>query len=96
MDNTKEIKHVQDEIKSDKEMINYSDEALKYVQKPIGKAIYEGKKKKQNNCELNEYIECQICGKKYTRWNSGHHKKTQYHLMYEKVNKKMIKLVLDK
>jgi uncharacterized protein with PIN domain len=96
MNKTKEIKQLQDEIKSDKEMINYSDDALKYVQKPIGKAIHEGKIKSNKNIKASDYVECQTCGKKYTKWNSGHHKKTQYHLMYEKVNKKMIKLVLDK
>lgn len=39
-------------------------------------------------------LECPICGKTYTRSNSGHHKKTNYHKMYEKANNKLRKLLL--
>jgi hypothetical protein len=93
MDST--ISKLQKKISEDKNMINYDDDTLKYVQKPIGKALFNNGKKVIRKNDPNEKMTCELCGKSYTRCNKVHHNKTQYHQLYEKINKKMMKLVLN-
>jgi len=90
-----DIKKSQDKIRSD-DMINYDDSTLRYVQKPVGKALYRGRPRKsdEDKGKPNDRIKCNLCGKEFTRSNRSHHNNTQVHLLYKKVNEKMSKLVL--
>lgn len=38
------------------------------------------------NKKYNDYIICNICGKKYTRYNKQKHLKTKYHILFSKFN----------
>jgi len=77
----------------EKEPINMNDEELKYSMKPIGKA-HLNVPKKPRNTKYN-YVKCEICGKEYCTKNSGKHRKTQHHQLYENLNSKLKKLLLS-
>ena len=92
-----EIKKSQQQIKNEDYILNYDDETLKYVKKPIGNALYTGRPKmdEEDKGKPNDKVECKLCGKVFTRSNRSKHKRTQRHKLYEKVNTKMAKMVLN-
>lgn len=79
------------------DIINYEDETLKYVQKPLGKAHFRGRPlmTEEQKGKPSDKIKCTLCGITFIRSNRSHHNKTNRHKLYDKVNKKMAKLVLD-
>jgi hypothetical protein len=91
------INKAKKQIRTKKYVLNYDDDALKYVQKPIGKALRKGKPKmaEEDKAKPTDRLVCELCGKEFVRWNRAHHKKSQRHQLYESVNKKLAKLVLD-
>jgi len=92
-----DIKETKEIISSGKPIIDYDNNSLKYVQKPLGKALYRGRPRKneEDKGKPTDKIKCSLCGNSFTRSNRSHHNKTQRHLLYDKVNKKMAKLVID-
>lgn len=96
MDN--DIKKIHDEIKSDKSITQYDNETIKYLVKPIGKAMLKNKgrpiKDEKDKCNYKDKILCDICGKEYVRSNSTNHKKTNYHKIHLELNKKLINILL--
>lgn len=89
------IIEAQQELKTNKSLPLCDISTLKYVQKPIGKAIYKGRVPKEQYADPKDKINCDICGKTYTRSNKNAHIKTNHHQIYSKMNKKMAKLLLD-
>lgn len=77
----------------EKEPINMDPDELVYASKPIGKSYIQQPKQPQIS-EKPGYLICKICGKEYAAKNSGKHKRTQYHLLHEKMNNKIRCLLL--
>jgi hypothetical protein len=46
-----------------------------YNQSPYSKKYYEKIKD-----TLKEYVDCEICGCRYQKWNKGHHKVSKKHI----------------
>lgn len=69
-------------------------EELKYVQKPVGKALYLNSKIKKETWKNK--IKCNVCGKHYTRSNLTHHRNTEIHKAFDNINKKMMEIFINK
>ena len=84
-------KHVTD----DKNLVDYSSDQMRYVQKPFGKAVYNSKTVvKKEKAHWSDRIKCDVCGKEFTRSARSMHNKTQHHVTYSKLNKKLAELLL--
>ena len=92
-----QINEIQNEIKNGTSLPLCNDDTLKYLQKPVGKALYRGRPKKDidSKAKPNDRVKCDTCGKDFIRSNRSSHKNTKYHQLYEKVNKKMANLILN-
>lgn len=98
-----DIKEIQQNLKKGLSLTTYSEDELRYVQKPIGKALYKSTLQKRgrprinknDKCKPNDKVQCKICNKIYTRSGSTKHKKTQYHQLHEKMNIKLRKVLMD-
>jgi len=91
------IQKSQREIRSGKALFDCDDYTLKYAQRPIGQALRRGRPRMadEEKGQPNDRVICDLCGGKFTRSNRSSHKKTEKHKLYEKVNKKMAKLIFD-
>ena len=98
------MEQVQEELKKGKPIYRMTKQEFDYSQKPIGKAIYKhsiddtkkiGRPKKDDKVNPKDRLECDICGKTYTRSSSTHHKRTQYHQAHLKINKKLRELLIE-
>lgn len=90
------LNNIQDKIKYDKNICQYSVDEMRYVQRPIGKALYVGRPATGSTAFPTDRIKCDICGKEFFRSGRANHKKTKYHLLYEGLNKKLTKILIDK
>jgi hypothetical protein len=94
------ISELQKNIKEGKNLTEYDNETLKYIQKPLGKALYlnleENKTENdgKENAKWNDKLKCKICGRITLRSNQSKHKKTKYHMAYENMNQKIRDLLL--
>lgn len=98
-------KELQEIMKNNKNIENYSDEALKYVQTPIGKAIYKteieekknklGRPKKEERVKWSDRMICPICSRSVLRSNQSSHKKSQYCVAHKRMNEKIRKMLLN-
>lgn len=84
----------QEELKEGKGLGLYDNDTLEYVQKPLGKAIYEQSTKKDIS-KHSDRIKCKVCDKEYVRSNATHHKNTNHHKIYEKMNTKIKNLLIN-
>lgn len=96
----KRIRNIQERLKEGKALTSYSNEELKYLQKPIGKGIYKStigrpRKKEEEKCKPNDRIVCDICNGEFIRSHRWDHNKTKIHQAYLKMNNKIKKLLLD-
>ncbi len=95
-----QINEIQDEIKSGKGISLLNNDTLKYIQKPIGKSIYNNKGRpkidEENKAKYYDKVICKTCGKIFIRSNRNAHKKTKYHQIYLQMNDKLSKLLIDK
>ncbi len=93
-----DISKIQEKIKDDKNIAEYSEEELKYLQKPIGKALYRGRPKidETKKAKATDKIVCEICGKSFFRSGRTKHKRTKFHMLHENMNKKLMKMLVDK
>ncbi len=87
---------IQKNIK-EKELIQCNEEELKYVQKPLGKAIYKGRLKKSDDdkAHWSNKIKCNICNKEFIRSSRTAHNLTNFHKLYMKMNEKLKKILID-
>lgn len=85
------IKEAQENIKKGTQPVNMDVNTLRYLQKPLGKTLYVNGNKKQPR----DLVKCDVCGKIFTRWNRTKHNKTKHHQLYNNVNEKMRKLILN-
>lgn len=58
--------------------------------------LIEAELEKITNKHWSDRITCEICGKVYTRGNVTSHRGTQIHRVYEKANKRLLKLMRGK
>lgn len=84
---------VKKELESGKEILLQSDEALKFVNNPIGKAHFKAGSTNDEKKYLDKIV-CNDCGKTYTRSNKSKHLKTNHHQTYMKINRKWRTLIL--
>jgi hypothetical protein len=95
-----DVRKIQENIKEGKNLAEYDIDTLKYIQKPIGKALYlnsstnEEEKEDKNKAKWNDKLKCKTCGKVTLRSNQSKHKKTKYHMAYENMNNKIRDLLL--
>ena len=91
------MQNIENELKT-KSLALCSEETLNLIQKPVGAAIYKSVTQipKKEKGKYNDKIECEICGKIYTRSNFSSHKKTSYHKIYNELNKKLAKILIKK
>lgn len=84
-------------ILEDKNVVNYTEEEIKYCTTPIGNAIYNhrGRKRKEKKCLPTDRVKCEMCGKEYTRSGKYNHDKTKVHQTYVKLNKKIASVLLS-
>lgn len=93
-----ELQNIQEKLKVDKNISEYTVDELKYLQKPIGKALYRGRPKKDDNdrAKPTDRLKCEVCGKEFFRSGRTKHNQTKHHLLHEKMNKKLMKMLVDK
>lgn len=93
-----DIEQIQEKIKTDKNILKYVEEEIRYLQKPIGSALYKGRPRKPDNekAKPTDRITCEICGKEYFRSGSANHKATKHHIIHQDLNKKLMKILLNK
>lgn len=100
-----DIKRIQDELKDGKKLIFYKNETLKYLDKPLGKAIYKDaisrpkigrpRKKEEDKAHHSDIIKCEVCGNEFRRSHRSMHNQTKVHQAFKKVNQKMMKFFLN-
>jgi hypothetical protein len=91
------IRTIQDNLRKGDPIGNYSTTELKYLEKPLGKNIYKHATEEQQD-EYKRYLDkvkCKVCGKITSRCNQSQHKKSQYHMAHERMNKKIREVLLD-
>lgn len=98
-----DIKDIQKKLRQNKNFAKYTIDELKYVQKPIGRALYKiedipkcGRPRVSEKKSPSDRIICNICSKEFTRSGRTKHNRTQYHQAFEEMNSKLRKLLIDK
>lgn len=93
-----DFEKVRKKLKKQKGLGLYEPEEIKYLEKPIGKAVFIGPKeepiKKQKSTPFDRVI-CDICGTEFTRGNRSKHNKTRHHRDFLVFNDKIRKIMLD-
>jgi hypothetical protein len=117
-----EIKNIYSQLKTGKSIINMNIDEFRYLDKPIGRALYIGgveeiKHKPLGRLPIDSDIKprkvgrprndpnrlahsddiviCDVCGNKFVRKHRTKHKRTKKHLIYERMNKKFMKLFIE-
>lgn len=120
-----EIKKIYSQLKTGKSMINMNIDEFRYLDKPIGRALYVGgveeikhkpigrpltDSEKENTkskpkgrprndpnrlAQPDDILMCEVCGNKFVRKHRTKHKRTKKHLIYERMNKKFMKLFIE-
>lgn len=90
---------MQDKIKDDKAVVNYSEDELNYLKTTFGKSSYSSSGqeivKDKSVPRHKQYVKCKICGKFYQRCSVTWHRRTQRHKIYAKVNEKLVNLLTE-
>ena len=94
------ISDIQKHLKTGRSIPLLDENDIKYIQKPIGKAIYKEvlgrpKKREEDKAQPSDRLICNICGGKYVRSHRSAHNKTKVHKAYENMNHKLTKILLD-
>lgn len=85
-------------ILEDKNMVDYTEDEIKYCMTPIGGATYKtkyGRKRKEVKCLPSDRVKCEVCGGEYTRSGKYNHDITRVHQTYAKLNKKIAKVLIS-
>ena len=98
----------QENLKSGKSIPLLDENDIEYMIRPIGKAIYKNsiekknqkpfgrpKKNEHEKAHYSDKIKCDICGGTFVRSHRADHRKTKVHQAYEKMNRKLSKVILD-
>ena len=70
---------IQKNLKEKKELVQCNEDELKYVQKPLGKAIYKcGRPRKEDaeKCHWSDKVKCDTYGKTFMRSAKTWHNNT--------------------
>lgn len=91
---------LQEQLREDKNVLEYSTEALLYLQTAMGKAAFHAEPLNEEPKEKKvprhkEYVECKVCRQKYKRSSLYSHKKTKRHKFMEKLCSKFIDMLLN-
>ena len=86
---------IKKELDEGKGLIMNSDESLKYVQTPIGKAHYKAGLENESKKHYTDRIVCKDCGESYTRSNFSKHRQTKVHKLAEKINNKWKAMIFN-
>ncbi len=84
-----------------KPITELTKDEFQYTQTPIGGPTYKHNLKRgrpipeNGKAKPTDRIKCEICGKEYFRSGSTKHKRTEYHRAMERVNKKLLDLLVD-
>jgi len=92
------VKETQEKLKSGTAVTNLSNDEIKYAMTPIGKSIYKnsiGRPRVENKKKWNDRIVCDICGTEVLRSNQSSHKKSEKHLIYVNMNKKLRDILIE-
>lgn len=101
-----DIEIIQREIKTGKRITILNCDEIKYLQRPIGKALYFhaqdkenikkplGRPKVENKKRWYDILQCNMCGKEYKRSHRSDHNKTVHHKAYAAMNDKMRMVLL--
>lgn len=113
-----DYQNIQEQLKKGYSLSFYEPPELKYLQHPIGEAIYthslneknsdkpkkdiievekrgRGRPRLKSPAKWSDRIKCDVCGKDFIRSRRCAHNKTKIHLAFEKMNKKLRKILLD-
>lgn len=93
-----QYKEYKKHIFNDKNIVDYSENQLRYLQKPVGNAAFNTEVEPiKSNKKKNWFdrIKCDVCGKEFTRSARTKHNSTQYHQIYSCLNTKLIKIIVD-
>jgi hypothetical protein len=99
---TATIKKSQHNLKKGKSLPLYDTDDLKYVRKPIGKAIYNNailgrpKINEEDKAKPTDRIECKVCGKTFIRSGRTNHNKSEIHKAYLRMDEKLKDFLLNK
>jgi hypothetical protein len=91
----KEKRRLRKKIRKDKNITEYNKDEIDYIQTPIGKSTYKEPKQEKKKAHWSDKVLCEICGKTFTRSARSNHRATQYHKIYESMNKKLSKFLID-
>lgn len=86
-----------EKVKNNKNIVDdYETNEIKLIKKPMGKILFNhgARKKNRQIVDMDGYVTCAVCSKKYTQKNSTNHRKTEKHKLYEKMNEKMRDLMI--
>lgn len=94
------IRKIQEELKEGKPLTFLPNEDIRYLEKPLGKAIYKSavgrpRKKEKDKAKPSDRLICDICNEKFTRSHRWSHNQTKVHQAYMKMNDKMKKILLN-
>lgn len=71
-----------------------TDDCFQLLSEPIGLATFNSEyKPKKGKKKWSDRVECEICGREYTRSAKSKHYKTQYHIAYTEMNEKIKRLL---
>lgn len=104
------IRKIRDKVKNNKNLTTYNDDEIRFVQTTVGKALYQDKNtedevmlsdeemdidKAPPKAKWNDRVECNICGKIFTRSCRTAHNGTLYHRMKKQEHEKLKKILID-
>ncbi len=97
------IKELRDKLKNKKNLTTYDEEELKFLQTTTGKALFNHKSEEEpkekvqekRKAKWSDRIECDICGKVFTRSARSSHNITLFHRMKRDEHAKLKKLLID-
>lgn len=88
-------KEIKEKVKDDKNISEYDIDELRYVQTPIGKAVFKADKPEKVKTKPSDRVICDVCGKEFTRSGRTTHNRTQFHKLHASMNAKIKKLLID-
>lgn len=99
------VNEIKDKLREGNGPILYSEDELKYIQKPIGNALYKNsvekksigrpRKNEEDKAKPTDRIKCKECGVVFTRCHRSSHKKTKIHKLCCSLNSKLKKILFD-
>lgn len=90
------ISQIKQKLDKGKQPIFLTEDELQYVKRPIGNAHLQNQTMLEEDEVVDDkYMLCDICGKKYTKYNKTKHRRTKHHQFCLKLNKRWRSMLLD-